>query len=388
MKILTVNNRTTWNLFHAVPRYIYKHDHLWIAPLERDIEKVFDPQANKAFKDGEAQCFVLLNDKGRAIGRIAAFIDHGRNKRNEHLQGAIGFFECINDEEAAGILFQKAESFLTDKGIKIIDGPVNFGERDKYWGLLVKGRYAPIYTEPYNPEYYISMFENNGFQPYEKVYTFKGEISDIPVEELRKKAKESKEKYNFRVETMNPRKLKKYANDLCIIYNDAFSKFPYFKPLKPKLIYNTFKQVKMVFDPKIACFVYKDDHPAGFCMLMPEINQFLKGAKGKINPFTLPGIIFKKFRPGKKILKGVSFGIHPDYQGKGVMATIVDALYDHANKNYSHLLLTTIRKLNKKMLKAVDHLKVEVDREHISYRKILDDKIAFEPLSFDAVLQG
>lgn len=386
MKIVEVKDIKTWKLFHKVPQLVYKNDPLWIAPLEKDIQKIFTPSQNKAFRDGEAQCLVVLNDQGKPIGRIAVFIDHGRNQKQKHLQGAIGFFECIQDKKAADLLFQAAESYLTEKGVKIIDGPINFGERDKFWGLLVKGKYPPIYTENYNPEYYIDFFESAGYKPYEKVLTLKGKTIDIPNETFRETANRSKEKYGFHVELVHPRNLRKYVDDFCEVYNAAFKTFPYYKPLTTKMVYNLFKKMKPVMDRGLVPFAYSGDRPIGFCLLMPEINQYLKGAKGKLNVFTLPGVILRKFWPGQKIVKGIAFGIHPDFQGKGVIALMVDRIYEHGSKNYSHILLTTIRELNKKMLKAMEHLNVQIDREHVAYRKILDVSIPFEPLNFEKVL--
>jgi hypothetical protein len=51
-------------------------------------------------------------------------------------------------------LFEQAEKYLKSKGIKGVDGPVNFGERDKFWGLLIKNFAPPIFMENYHPPYY------------------------------------------------------------------------------------------------------------------------------------------------------------------------------------------------------------------------------------------
>ena len=387
MKVIEVNDKKTWKLFHKVPHLIYKNDPLWIAPLEKDIQKIFTPSQNSAFKTGEAKCMVLLNEKGNGIGRITAFIDHKRNKKNEHLHGAIGFFECINDQKAADTIYQAAADYLSQKGIKIIDGPINFGERDKFWGLLVKGRFEPMYNENYHPEYYKAFFDNWGFRPYEQVLSLRGKISEVPIAEFREKAKLSREKHGLHAELINPKNLKKYAIDFCEVYNAAFAKFPYFKALNVDMVLPLFKQMKPVLDPKVVCFAYQGDRPVGFCLLMPEINQFFKGTKGRLNLFTIPGFLFRKYKPRKKLLKGVAFGIHPDFQGKGVIGLMSDIIYDHCNTYYSDVLMATIRGLNERMVKAVAHFNVKIDREHIAYRKILDDSIAFEPLEFSKVLE-
>ena len=58
-----------------------------------------------------------------------------------------------------------------------MDGPINFGDRDQWWGLLVKGfEFTPLYANPYNFEYYIKLFENYGFQNYFNQHTYLREL--------------------------------------------------------------------------------------------------------------------------------------------------------------------------------------------------------------------
>jgi hypothetical protein len=45
-----------------------------------------------------------------------------------------------------------------------MDGPINFGERDRWWGVLVEGFQPPVYGLNYNPRYYKELFENYGFK--------------------------------------------------------------------------------------------------------------------------------------------------------------------------------------------------------------------------------
>ena len=129
MEIRQVKDKKDWKLFHKVPHTIYQDNPYWIAPLERDVNNVFDPKQNKAFEAGEAQCFILLDDQQQAVGRIAAFIDHVRNKTLPYPVGGIGFFECVNNKDYAFALFETANEYLAQFEVKVIDGPINFGER-------------------------------------------------------------------------------------------------------------------------------------------------------------------------------------------------------------------------------------------------------------------
>ena len=103
--------------------------------------------------------WILKDDEGKLIGRIAAFTNKKyKNKGDDVPVGGIGFFECINNQEAADLLFDNAKHWLIQKGMEAMDGPINFGERDRWWGLITDGFTPPLYCMNYNPPYYITPF--------------------------------------------------------------------------------------------------------------------------------------------------------------------------------------------------------------------------------------
>ena len=112
-----------------------------------------------------------------STGRIAAFIDKNLAYTYDQPTGGIGFFECINDKESAFLLFDTAREWLKERGMEAMDGPINFGETDKYWGLLVNGFTHPSFEVPYNPPYYQDLFESYGFQTYYKMEGFHLDIT-------------------------------------------------------------------------------------------------------------------------------------------------------------------------------------------------------------------
>src|SRR5690606_11360416 len=103
LHIIEVTHADQARAFLELPLTIYRNDPHWIRPLDKDIEKVFDPEANKFFRHGVCKRWLLSDESGQVIGRIAAFI----NKKYKQSQptGGIGFFECIDDQKAAHALF-------------------------------------------------------------------------------------------------------------------------------------------------------------------------------------------------------------------------------------------------------------------------------------------
>ena len=170
MIITEVNDKATKIAFLDVPRFIYRDDDIWVCPLDNDVEAIFDPTKNPFFKHGKCTRWILKDDNNQLIGRVAAFINDEKAYNYEQATGGMGFFECINDEAAAFMLFDTAKNWLKENGMQAMDGPINFGENDNFWGLLVEGFTPPSYGMNYNPPYYNAFFENYGFKTqYEQI---------------------------------------------------------------------------------------------------------------------------------------------------------------------------------------------------------------------------
>ena len=161
MQLIPVNDRATAQQFLQVAVELYKNDPKWIRPLDKDINEVFDAKKNKAFRFGEIERWILKDEEGKLIGRIASFINKKyKNKGDDVPVGGIGFFESINNQQATDLLLDNAKHWLLQKGMEAMDGPINFGERDKWWGLVTNGFDEPMYGMNYNPPYYQELLEN------------------------------------------------------------------------------------------------------------------------------------------------------------------------------------------------------------------------------------
>ncbi|MEQ1677341.1 MAG: hypothetical protein ABL876_11600, partial [Chitinophagaceae bacterium] len=140
MQLIEVTTPQLAKEFIRVNPEIHKSNPCYIRPLDKDVIEVFDPKKNKTFRTGEAIRWILKDENGKLAGRIAAFTNKKyKNKGDDGPVGGIGFFDCINEQAAAELLFDVAKHWLLQKGMEAMDGPINFGERDRWWGLVVKG---------------------------------------------------------------------------------------------------------------------------------------------------------------------------------------------------------------------------------------------------------
>ena len=349
MTIIEVTpGQKNWRLFHRVPHVVYRNNPVWICPFESDVDGIFDPKQNKAFEEGEARCFVALDGKGVPLGRIAGFIDHKRNRIRGESIGGIGFFECVEDIEIANALYQKVEDYLSGFGVDFIDGPVNFGERDKFWGLLTNHfDQPPLYQENYNPSYYVDYFQSWGFEPLEQILTMKGLVSEIDFDRLGKIADRLKSRSPVRVETFDFNLIDKYSRDFSIAYNGSFGHYDHFKPVTPEQVRKLMEEARRVADPALVSVAYFEEEPVGFAAIFPDINPLVKVTRGKLNWRTIPLLLMKKMLKRRYDLKGMGFGVNPEYQSKGIYSLLIDKMGREMDREkYHHLFLATIRAHN------------------------------------------
>src|SRR6187551_3673814 len=167
MQLVEVTDKKLAQYFLRVNAIINEKTPNYIRPLDKDINDVFDPKKNKAYRFGTTARWILKNENGEPVGRIAAFTNKKyKNKGDDVPVGGIGFFDCINDQSAADMLFDVAKHWLLQRGVEAMDGPINFGERDRWWGLVTEGFQEPLYCMNYNPPYYKALFEHYGFRPF------------------------------------------------------------------------------------------------------------------------------------------------------------------------------------------------------------------------------
>ncbi len=324
MQLIPVNDTTTAQQFIQVAIQLNKQDPNWIRPLDKDINEVFDKDKNKTFRFGEVVRWILKDDNGKLIGRIAAFVNKKyKNKGDDVPIGGIGFFECINNQLAADFLFDNAKNWLIQRGIEAMDGPINFGERDRWWGLITKGYFEPLYCMNYNPPYYVTLFENYGFKLFYNQVCF-------AMDATKKIAQKTQERYDLilgnpdiSMRLVNKNELEKYATDFTKIYNKAWAGHGGLKHMAREQVLIMFKKMKPVMDERILYFAYYKTEPIAMFINLPDINQYFKHFNGRFGLLQKLEFVWRqKFRRSKKFV-GLVFGIVPEWQGKAIDAFII-----------------------------------------------------------------
>ncbi len=382
MQIVEVKDRKGQRDFLRVNVELFKGEPNYIRPLDKDIEEVFDPKKNKAFRFGEAIRWVLKDNQGLLIGRIAAFVNKKyRTKGDRFPVGGIGFFDCIDDQKAADLLFDTAKEWLSQKGMGAMDGPINFGERDRWWGLIVEGFQPPLYCMSYSKPYYRTLFEKYGFENFfNQVCYGLDPTREISAKLLARHA-ELKKDPHFKAMHATKKDLDKFAVDFSIVYNKAWAGHGGLKEISKDLAISMFRKMKPVMDEKVVWFTYYKEDPIAIFLNIPDLNQWFKYLNGKFDLLHKLKFLWIKWTKPNRRFTGIIFGIVPEFQGKGVDAFMINEakFVVQAMNKYNYYELQWIGDFNPKMINVAEGIgDTYLTRRLITWRYQFDRTLPFE----------
>jgi hypothetical protein len=375
MTIIKVIDRKTKKDFLRTAKEIYKDDKTWVCPLDKDIDAVFDPSKNTYYGHGEAERWIMVDNKNNLTGRIAAFIDTNLSNSYEQPTGGMGFFECVNDKPSAFLLYDTAKEWLRSKGMEAMDGPINFGETDKYWGLLVEGFTHPSFDIAYNHPYYQDLFESYGFKTYYKMEGFHLDITKPLPERFLKIAEWVSVKPGYEFRNFTWKDQDKYTKDFAKVFNEAWSSFKVnFEPLEHEYIRGVLRKAKAILDEEFIWFAYFNGEPIGIYLMFPDFNQILKHLNGRLDMFSIIKFVYLKSRKTMTRARGVLMGVIPKFQGLGIESAFILHLRKVFDRrpHYKEIEFSWVADFNPKMRKIFISVGSVPVKNYITYRYLFD----------------
>lgn len=322
-ELVEVKNRRQMKEFIDLPYRLYKDDPNWVPLLKILTHQTIRGKNNALFQNGEHITYIVRKS-GNTIGRLITGVDYVTNKEKDMKRGFITLFECENDQRAADILFEASRNRLKEKGMEFIEGPMSPTDGDDYRGLLFKGYDSPpVLFDSYNPEYYHDLFKNSGFEKYRDYYAFHFTADRFPSERFVKVVEYSMRKYDFRIDTVNLRKIDREIQDIRKVLLKAVPKsWVHFAIPSEEDIKKEAKFLMKFIDPELISIARKNktDEPIGFVVGTPDYNQVFMKMNGKLFPFG----VFKYLYYRKHITRIRIFMqfVVPEFQGRAVNAAI------------------------------------------------------------------
>jgi hypothetical protein len=377
-----INGTNAAREFLVVPVLMNRENPNFIRALDNEVNDVFDPAKNKTYKYGETKRWIAKDDAGQLIGRIAAFTNTKYvNKGTDFPVGGVGYFDAINDQQVADALFNTAKKWLIEKGMQAMDGPINFGDRDKWWGLMVEGfEQEPMYGMSFNPPYYEQLFEKYGFRNYYNQYYYYMNVADpLPARFPERHAK-FKSKAGYSARHADLKHLDKYAADFATVYNAAWAQHGEAKEITQAQVLKLFNKMKPIMDAETVWFAYYKDDPIAMFINIPDLNQYFKHFNGKMGWKQKLHLLWLKFRKYNKRLTGLAFGVIPKFQALGVDSYMIYecALLVQEKGVYEQYEMGWAGDWNPKMVNIYKSLGGNQSRRMVTYRYLFNPEQPFE----------
>lgn len=370
--------------FLEFPARLYHGDVNYIRPLDKDVEAVFDPEKNKLFQTGECERFLFKNEENESIGRVAVFINP--KYKNDFPVGGLGFFDCIDNQKVADYIFDFCKKWLEQRGMEAMDGSINFGERDKFWGVLIEGFTPPLYGMNYNAPYYQSLFENYGFRTYYRQLCYSRPIQGRLSEVFTSAHGVHSKNPVISAERLRKNKIEKFAQDFTTIYNKAWAGHGNGKQLEYSKVLRMFQTMKPVLNEHISWFVYADGEPIAMWINIPDLNQWFRHLNGKFRIWEKMKFFWTKTVTKNKKMVGLVFGIVLEWQKKGIDGYMICEGSKHIRRHtdFTEFEMQWIGDFNPKMMRIAEHLDTTITRVLTTYRFIFDENRPFERYSISS----
>lgn len=369
---LDKSNKKQLTEFIDFPHDLYANDPLYVPMIFMEQEALLNPKKSPFFKHSTADYFLAKKD-GQIVGRIAAIRNNNHIAFTGKQEGFFGFFDVINDYEAAKKLLDTAAEWLRTEGLTNVIGPANFSTNETV-GLLVENFDEPSFImNTYNSKYYADILDKYGFTKYTDLLCWELMTADMKQEvvDVATKLESRLAERGITIRKINMKKYKQEINSFLPIYNASWAENTGFVPMTDAEILQIGSDLKAVIDPDFVYFAEKDGKTIGVALTIPNVNEILINVKrGRLFPTGALKILF-----GLKKIKSVrifALGTLKEYRRLGIdVCFYVKNILTAREKGIIRGEASWILENNVGMNRALEHIGGKVYRKYRLYEKAI-----------------
>ena len=261
--------------FINLPWELYKNDPHWVPPLRRQLLRTLQGKNNPLLDNGDHAFFLVFED-GNPVGRVLVGVNEKLNREKTKKEGYISLFEAIDDQKVAFALFEAATTWLRQRGLTSVVGPVSPTNGDDSRGILVQGFDGPpVLMNSYNPPYYQRFFENYGFGKNMDLFAFYLDVNRLDEPRFDRVVSYAMRKYRFQIDRFDRRQLEREIRDIKTILDLAMpATWEHLTPPSLEEIRAEFRSLIQFMDPDLVYIARSGADPIGFVVGLPDIIRF------------------------------------------------------------------------------------------------------------------
>lgn len=351
--------------FLDLPYQLYRGDPYWVPPLRVAQKELFDREHHPFYQNADTEFFLARRD-GRVVGRIAAILDHNHNRFQNEQAGFFGFFECINDPGAATGLLAIARDWVLSHGATLIRGPVN-PSTNYECGMLVEGFDShPAIMMTYNPPYYAALMDGIGLRKAKDLVAYAGNVPELATDKAERAAARALRASGIRVRPIRTKAFHEDVERIWDVYNSAWSRNWGFVPMTREEFLFSAKEMKQILVPEMILLGEIGDRVIGFALALPDINDALRRANGRLFPFGLLKILY--YGRLATNIRVIALGVVEEFRTAGVAAAFYATLIRNARRRgYKTCEMSWILEDNVLMNRSLEALGAKVNKRYRLY---------------------
>jgi GNAT superfamily N-acetyltransferase len=357
--------------FITFPWRVYANDPQWVPPLILERKAFLNPHKNPFFQHAEVQLF-LARRNGESVGRIAAVLNTAHDQYHHEHGGFFGLFECLPDAAAAATaLLHAAAGWVRERGATFLRGPVNLSTNELDCGLLVDNfDRPPVFHSAYNPPYYATFIEANGFAKCRDLLAFSRAYDPPPPPRLQHAMARLQARRQVTIRQVNMRHFTAEVARITAIYNDAWSDNWGFVPLTDAEAQHMAKVLKLAVFPELTLLAEMQGEPVGCFVAIPDLNPALRHLHGHLTPWGL--LRFCARRRRINTVRVVMLGVKKRYRRLGIdLMLLAEAWKQVPKRGVLYGELGWILEDNHLMLRALEEIGAQPCKRYRLYQKDL-----------------
>jgi GNAT superfamily N-acetyltransferase len=347
----------------------------WVAPLRRTTARAMSQRHNPFHREADIEHFVALGrgPNRRALGRVAAVIHPAHMDRHGD-RAFFGFFESVRDDEVAAALLGAVEEWAAERGVFRVAGPYSYTATQEI-GLLTDGfGQVSALMQPHNPDYYQDLLKACGYERAFDMTCYTWRAGDHPDIEDRLLAdgEEVLRRNGLNVRSIRMDRYEQELENLRWIYNRSFAEHPQLAPISRPVFAAQAAELRAIIDPRLALIVERAGCPVAFALLVPDLNQVLKSAGGRISAQLALRLAVRRDRRirGVDAAVVVMIGALPEFSGAGFGRVLAAQIVQIARGGRYRVIHTTwIHEDNRWSLALARKLRNEPSRRYSVYER-------------------
>ncbi len=386
LTIQTVESIEDRHAFVSLPWRVYQDDPNWVPPLYSERLHFIDPDQHPFFEHAEVEFFLAkrpssVTGQDEVVGTIAAFTNHRHNEFQEENVAFFGFFEVLDDTEAARLLLETAEDWARERGHEAIRGPAQYSTNEEC-GLLVDGfDDPPRILMTYNPSRYVDYIEGGGYQKAMDLWAWSVatdvyERGDKLPEKLVRVVEKVKARGDIKIRKIDMRNFDREVEIVKKLYNTSWARNWGFVPMTDAEIDALGAELKPLIDPDFVFIAEVDGEAVGFSLTLPDLNNPLRIAyprPGTPEWWTLAKMVWHwKVRRRYDWVRVFALGVLPEYRARGVDALFYyESAQEALKKGIRFAEMSWLLENNDKMNRPIELMGAEVYKTYRFYEKAL-----------------